>query len=267
MLQELLCRRRDVLMILPYVAIVQEKISGLSSFGIELGFFVVEYAGSKGKFPPIKRREKKSLYIATTEKGHSLVNSLIETGRISSLGLVVVDELHMIGEGTRGAILEMTLAKILYTSKTTQIIGMSATLNNVEDLQKFLQADYYTSQLRPVELKEYLKINDTIYEVDSRAENGMTFSRLLNYKVTLIIPDGEVLRLCAQLPWHTTKESHGYHGKVQVFKRKKADAGHLLDTIQMTGSRQFPMSILDHTTFLPRIVYLCDRICQGLISL
>ncbi|XP_006907648.1 helicase POLQ-like isoform X4 [Pteropus alecto] len=182
MLQELLCRRKDVLMILPYVAIVQEKISGLSSFGIELGFFVEEYAGSKGKFPPIKRREKKSLYIATIEKGHGLVNSLIETGRISSLGLVVVDELHMIGEGSRGAILEMTLAKLLYTSKTTQIIGMSATLNNVEDLQEFLQAEYYTSQFRPVELKEYLKINDSICEVDSKAENGMTFSRLLNYK-------------------------------------------------------------------------------------
>ncbi|VTJ69098.1 helicase POLQ-like isoform X2 [Marmota monax] len=182
MLQELLCRRKDVLMILPYVAIVQEKISGLSSFAIELGFFVEEYAGSKGRFPPIKRREKKSLYIATIEKGHSLVNSLIETGRIDGLGLVVVDELHMIGEGSRGAILEMTLAKILYTSKTTQIIGMSATLNNVEDLQQFLQAEYYTSQFRPVELKEYLKINDTIYEVDSKADSGMTFSRLLNYK-------------------------------------------------------------------------------------
>ncbi|XP_048219797.1 helicase POLQ-like isoform X4 [Perognathus longimembris pacificus] len=33
-----------------------------------------------------------------------------------------------------------------------------------------------------VELKEYLKINDTIYEVDNKAENGMTFSRLLNFK-------------------------------------------------------------------------------------
>nr|XP_034347730.1 helicase POLQ-like isoform X2 [Arvicanthis niloticus] len=182
MLQELLCRQKDVLMILPYVAIVQEKVSSLSSFGIELGFFVEEYAGGKGRFPPIKRREKKSLYIATIEKGHSLVNALIEAGRISTLGLVVVDELHMIGEGSRGAILEMTLAKVLYTSKTTQIIGMSATLNNVEDLQAFLKAEYYTSQFRPVELKEFLKVNDTIYEVDGRAADGMTFSRLLSYK-------------------------------------------------------------------------------------
>ncbi|XP_049741811.1 helicase POLQ-like isoform X3 [Elephas maximus indicus] len=179
---------------------------------MELGFFVEEYAGSKGRFPPIKRREKKSLYIATIEKGHSLVNSLIETERISNLGLVVVDELHMIGEGSRGAILEMTLAKILYINKTTQIIGMSATLNNVEDLQEFLQAEYYTNQFRPVELKEYLKINDEIYEVDSKAENGITFSRLLNYKysdslkkmdpdrlialVTEVIPNYSCLLFC-----------------------------------------------------------------------
>ncbi|XP_074084685.1 helicase POLQ-like isoform X2 [Macrotis lagotis] len=182
MLQELLCRQKNVLMILPYVAIVQEKISSLSSFGVELGFFVEEYAGSKGRFPPIKRRGKKSLYIATIEKGHGLINSLIEDGRINELGLVVIDELHMIGEGSRGAILEITLAKILYTSKTTQIIGMSATLNNVEELQEFLKAEYYSSKFRPVELKEYLKINDTIYEVDIKAEKGYTFSRLLKCK-------------------------------------------------------------------------------------
>ncbi|XP_054846634.1 helicase POLQ-like isoform X2 [Eublepharis macularius] len=181
-LQELLCRQMDVLMILPYVAIVQEKVGNLSSFGMELGFLVEEYAGSKGKIPPVKRRLKKSLYVSTIEKGHSLVNSLTENGRICDLGLVVVDELHMIGEGSRGAILEMTLAKILYASKTTQIIGMSATLSNVGDLQQFLKAEYYTSNFRPVELKEYVKIRDSIFEVDNTAENGFTFSRLLDYK-------------------------------------------------------------------------------------
>ncbi|XP_073456350.1 helicase POLQ-like [Aquarana catesbeiana] len=212
MLQELLCRKKDVLMILPYVAIVQEKVRGLSSFGVELDFLIEEYAGSKGRFPPMKRRKKKSLYIATIEKGHSLVNSLIETGRISDLGLVVVDELHMLGEGSRGAILEMTLAKILYTSENSQVIGMSATLNNVDELQQFLKAEYYTDNFRPVELKEYVKLKDCIYEVDSKAENNLTLSRPLNYKyssnmlrldpdhiialVTEVIPNNSCLVFC-----------------------------------------------------------------------
>ncbi|XP_070614174.1 helicase POLQ-like isoform X2 [Erythrolamprus reginae] len=181
-LRELLCKQLDVLMILPYVALVQEKVGSLCGFGMELGFLVEEYAGSKGRIPPIKRRQKKSVYVATIEKGHSLVNALIEAGRIDTLGLVVVDELHMLGEGSRGGILEMTLSKVLYASKTTQIIGMSATLRNVEDLQQFLKAEFYTSNFRPVELKEYVKIQDSIYETSSKAENGLAFSRLLDFK-------------------------------------------------------------------------------------
>uniref|UniRef100_UPI00398F51AE helicase POLQ-like isoform X2 n=1 Tax=Pristiophorus japonicus TaxID=55135 RepID=UPI00398F51AE len=206
-MQELLCRKKDVLFVLPYVAIVQEKVRGLSPFGIELNFLVEEYAGSKGKFPPIKRRQKNSLYIATIEKAHSLVNSLIETERINSVGLVVVDELHMLGEGSRGAILEMALSKILYISKTTQIIGMSATLNNVSDLQHFLKAEHYTSNFRPVQLKEYVKIRDSIYEVDNKSEDYFTFSRVLNYKYSSnmekIDPDHLIALVAEVIPKHS----------------------------------------------------------------
>uniref|UniRef100_A0A8C5RJW7 Helicase, POLQ like n=1 Tax=Laticauda laticaudata TaxID=8630 RepID=A0A8C5RJW7_LATLA len=206
-LRELLCKQMDVLMILPYVALVQEKVGSLCGFGMELGFLVEEYAGSKGRIPPIKRRQKKSVYIATIEKGHSLVNALIEAGRIDTLGLIVVDELHMLGEGGRGGILEMTLSKILYASKTTQIIGMSATLRNVEDLQQFLKAEFYTSNFRPVELKEYVKIQDSIYETDSKAENGLTFSRLLDFKYSSelqkVDPDHLIALVTEVIPKHS----------------------------------------------------------------
>ncbi|TNN56828.1 Helicase POLQ-like [Liparis tanakae] len=181
-LRELLCRRKDCLFILPYISLVQEKVRGLASLGLELDFMVEEYAGSKGRFPPVKRRNNKSVYIATIEKAHSLVNSLIETGRVDDLGLVVVDELHMLGDGSRGAIIEMTLAKVLHVTKNTQIIGMSATLGNIKDLQAFLRADNYTNDFRPVQLKEYVKLNDTIYEVDQTEEECFKFSRLLNFK-------------------------------------------------------------------------------------
>lgn len=206
-LRELLCRKKDCLFILPYISLVQEKVRGLASFGLELDFMVEEYAGSKGKFPPVKRRNKTSLYIATIEKAHSLVNSLIETSRMENLGLVVVDELHMLGDGSRGAIIEMTLAKVLYISKSTQIIGMSATLGNIKDLQTFLKAENYSNDFRPVQLKEYVKLKDTIYEVDPREEECFRFSRPLNFKYSSgmqkMDPDHIIALVTEVIPAHS----------------------------------------------------------------
>lgn len=163
--KELLLQEKDVLFVLPFVSIVQEKVKSLSQFAVDLSFLVEEYAASRGRIPPRKRRKKKSVYIATIEKANALINGLIEESRISTLGLVVIDELHMLGEAGRGATLEMCLAKLMFVSSTTQIIGMSATLSNITDLKTFLKAEVYSNNFRPVELKEFVKVRHDIYKV------------------------------------------------------------------------------------------------------
>ena len=41
------------------------------------------YANHRGKYPPIERRKGPSVYIATIEKAHMLINYLIEQQKIS----------------------------------------------------------------------------------------------------------------------------------------------------------------------------------------
>lgn len=87
MVRELLVNRKHCLFIMPYVSIVQEKMRALSSLAVPLDFAVEEYAGNRGTFPPRKRKSKCVIYIATQEKAHGIINSLLELGRISEIGI------------------------------------------------------------------------------------------------------------------------------------------------------------------------------------
>lgn len=86
----------------------------MSPFAVHLDFLIEEYAAGKGTLPPRKRRKKSSVYIATIEKGLALFDSLLEANRANEIGLVVIDELHILGEGQRGAVLESLLTKIQF---------------------------------------------------------------------------------------------------------------------------------------------------------
>ncbi|XP_030385785.1 helicase POLQ-like [Scaptodrosophila lebanonensis] len=185
MLREMLCRDKNVLFVLPYVSIVQEKVSAMAPFAIDLDFIVDEYTAGKGRCPPAPRRKRRSLYIASIEKAVVLIDSLIEANRPQEIGLIVVDELHLIGERGRGASLEALLAKIMFLKASIQIVGMSATIGNINEISTFLNADVYMRSFRPVELKEYIKCGRDLLEINTEKqalEDIFVYSRTINSK-------------------------------------------------------------------------------------
>ncbi len=58
-----------------------------------------------------------------------MVNGAIEEGRIDELRIVVLDELHMIDDESRGYIMELMITKLLVLQQKIQLVGMSATLS------------------------------------------------------------------------------------------------------------------------------------------
>lgn len=61
-------------------------------------------------------------------QANALLNVAIGENSIQDLGVIVLDELHMIDDGQRGYLLEMIASKILTLETWIQIVGMSATL-------------------------------------------------------------------------------------------------------------------------------------------
>ncbi|KAL2744268.1 helicase POLQ-like isoform X3 [Vespula maculifrons] len=194
MLKEIVCNRKNVIFILPFVAIVQEKIQAMTPFAIELGFLVEEYAAAKGHYPPRKRRKKNTIYICTIEKALGLINSLIELKRLNEIGLLIVDELHLLGESSgRGATLEGLLTKIMYINEDIHIVGMSATIGNLEEVAQFLNAELYTGNFRPIKIEEYVKCQDNMWLIDIHKEELLTDMKKIDYpyskKAIVIDPD------------------------------------------------------------------------------
>lgn len=173
--------RKKVLMVLPFVSIVREKVNYLRDMFEPVG---VKIGGFMGHHSPQGGLIAIDIAVCTIEKANSLINRLIEEGNIHQLGVVVVDELHMVGDRHRGYLLELLLTKLLHITKKAslpvasvdnsftasrplcgiQLIGMSATLPNLKTLAQWLNACLYSTDYRPVPLKEMIKIGNTLYD-------------------------------------------------------------------------------------------------------
>lgn len=165
MIKNVLEQRRKSLFILPFISVVREKMFYLQEL-LAPGGLTVE--GFFGGYSPPCGFQATDIAVCTIEKANSIVNKLLEQQRIDQLGCIVVDEIHLISDASRGYILELLLAKILYACRRfghrIQIVTMSATLPNLELLTRWLGAEFYRTDFRPVALHEMIKIDNTIYD-------------------------------------------------------------------------------------------------------
>ena len=95
------------------------------------------------------------LLILTTEKLDSLLRHRITW--INEIKTVIVDEIHLLNDPSRGPTLEIILT-LLKTLIQPQIVGLSATIGNPEELAKWLEADLVQDSWRPVELKQGINL-------------------------------------------------------------------------------------------------------------
>ncbi|MEM5829215.1 MAG: DEAD/DEAH box helicase [Candidatus Aenigmatarchaeota archaeon] len=101
------------------------------------------------------------LIVCTNEK----LDSLIRHGAswIREIGLIIVDEIHLLNDPERGPTLEILLTQLREIVPKAQIIALSATINNAKELAEWLGAHLLKSDFRPIKLYEGVYYNSKIF--------------------------------------------------------------------------------------------------------
>lgn len=98
-----------------FLAIIFQRMFG------EAGVKVDGFMGSQA---PTKGFDSIDIAVCTIEKANGLVNRLMEAGKLHNVGVIVVDEMHLIGDTSRGYLLELLLTKVLYMSGKSLLINI-----------------------------------------------------------------------------------------------------------------------------------------------
>jgi replicative superfamily II helicase len=118
-----------------------------------------------------------NLISMTYEKFDSVLNNhRFVNGWLKRVGLLVVDEAHMISDVERGPTIESSITKVITIfNKKIRILMLSAVLPNVDSVAGWINAKYGTSNWRPVDLE----VGFALY--GSNTKNGHTKKKLSSY--------------------------------------------------------------------------------------
>jgi replicative superfamily II helicase len=143
------------LFLAPLRALTNEKESEWERFE-QLGYSVYVVTGERDLDP--RRAERADVLVMTPEKADSATrkHDSPRYGFIADVDLCVIDEVQLLDAGTRGAVLEVTVARLNRLS-SPRIVALSATLRNVEDVAEWVNAPPDTTfsfgeAYRPVDL-------------------------------------------------------------------------------------------------------------------
>ena len=98
--------------------------------------------------------------IATYERMDSLLRH--NSSWVEDVGTVVVDEIHYVGDEERGPTLEVVVTRLKLAGK--QLVALSATVGNPEEVAEWLNAELVLDNWRPVKLKEGI-MDPSSYEI------------------------------------------------------------------------------------------------------
>ncbi|HUU79077.1 MAG TPA: ATP-dependent DNA helicase [candidate division Zixibacteria bacterium] len=149
MLKGILSRKGKAIYLVPLKALASEKFEEFSEYE-EIGIKVIQ---STGDFDSEDYKlAKYDLIICTNEKIDSLLRHNIDW--VKNVEIIVADEVHLIDDSHRGPTLEVVLARLKKTLPSTQILALSATISNADEIADWLDAELIQSEWRPVKLAE-----------------------------------------------------------------------------------------------------------------
>ncbi|WP_010057393.1 DEAD/DEAH box helicase [Streptomyces globisporus] len=136
------------------------------------------------------------VWVATTEKFEAICRAGSLRDALAEVGCLVVDEIHLLGDPTRGAVLEALLARVREDSAGTRIVGLSATVANAEEVARWLGARLVRTTWRPTRLTWQLPLLDPVDETDWAARAAVRTGAAVRIARQVTDGGGSVLVFC-----------------------------------------------------------------------